>query len=109
MKRIIITHDEEVSDELAVKSVAAVIEDGRISKGKHGMHYCWLTVFRNVDCGDIYVHTRTKHHPNAADSFHVSNAPLLGMGADLQALAGELSEIQGEPIDISIFANSTEN
>lgn len=74
MSRIIITHDEGISDQEALKAVLEVVTDGRISVGKHGMHYCWLTVW---PAANIFVQVRTKRHPDAADSFHVGNNSLL--------------------------------
>lgn len=67
MSKLIITHDETVTDKEAVMAVYLVIERGRVSKNKHGKHYCWATIWPN----GIRVSVRAKRHLDAADSFHV--------------------------------------
>ena len=67
LSKIIITHDETVTDSDAIMAVSCVIDQGRVSKSKHGDQYTWITTWRN---GTV-VSTRTKRHPNAADSFNV--------------------------------------
>lgn len=56
--RINIDIRDNIEQGLALRLVARVIEDGKISRGENGkMYYCWLTVFDTPD-GEIAVSTR---------------------------------------------------
>lgn len=67
MAKLIIEHDDTVTDNEAIMAVYLVVEHGRVSKAKHGEHYCWHTSWEN----GLQVVVRVKRHPNAADSFIV--------------------------------------
>lgn len=40
-----------ISDEIAIELVRTVVRQGRISKGKDRMYYCWVTIvtYKNED------------------------------------------------------------
>lgn len=49
---------DNIDPALALRLVARVIAEGKISKGENGkMYYCWLTTFDTPD-GEIMVSTR---------------------------------------------------
>ena len=49
---------DNIKPEFALRLVARVVANGKISKGEHGkMYYCWGTVFDTPD-GEIMVSTR---------------------------------------------------
>lgn len=49
---------DNIKPDLALRLVARVIADGKVSRGENGkMYYCWLTVFDTPD-GEIAVSTR---------------------------------------------------
>lgn len=49
---------DNIKPEMALRLVARVVADGKISKGENGkMYYCWVTVFDTPD-GEIMVSTR---------------------------------------------------
>ena len=49
---------DNINPGLALRLVARVVADGKVSKGENGkMYYCWLTVFDTPD-GKIGVSTR---------------------------------------------------
>lgn len=49
---------DNIDPALALRLVARVVSDGKVSKGENGkMYYCWLTVFDTPD-GEISVATR---------------------------------------------------
>lgn len=49
---------DNIPDELALKLVLRVVQDGKISKGEKGkMYYCWITILE-LDGIEYIVHTR---------------------------------------------------
>lgn len=49
---------DKIKPDLALRLVARVVADGKVSRGENGkMYYCWLTVFDTPD-GEIAVSTR---------------------------------------------------
>ncbi len=74
--RIVVTRDDSVTDEDAVRRVLSVIAKGKTSevemRGLNGnttinYHYCWVTTWTD----GIAVETRRKKYKDSADSFHV--------------------------------------
>lgn len=67
---------DNISEEIALELVLAVVKDGRVSEGEHGkMYYCWCTIFnvngieyvvsvrqyRKTDCFVVYKHRRNEN------------------------------------------------
>ena len=70
-RRITITIDDSVSDEIAIRLIERVVGAGKIShNSKDGDFYCWATIYQTSE-GDIAVYTSDRaKSPNVA--FRVS-------------------------------------
>ena len=71
-QKIIITIEDDIEPELAVRMVEQVIEGGKVSEDMKGRKfYCWGTLFKTTHCAavedkKIFVGTRHTRNENTA-------------------------------------------
>lgn len=65
-QKIIITIEDDIKPDLAVRLVEQVVKDGRISQDTKGRkYYCWGQLFETGD-GEMVVYTRKTRNENTA-------------------------------------------
>jgi DNA primase len=67
MKMIIDFDPDAITPSDALRRVALVVDQGRVSEALGMKHYCWLTAFKD----GIAVYTRRKKRNQKSDSFLV--------------------------------------
>jgi hypothetical protein len=68
-RKIIIEIQGDLTDQEAMSYAYDVVMKGRVSEGRHGKHFCWVTVFHRDR--SVEVLTRQKQYKSGTDSLIV--------------------------------------